>query len=760
MGDGPNIKGSQSEPVMKGWLFKWTNYLKGYQRRWFVLQNGLLSYYRNQAEMAHTCRGSISLHGALIHTVDACSFVITNGGTQTFHIKAASEVERQSWVTALELAKAKAIRSMESEEEEEEVEEGSGSPEEWSNVVRELQAKLEDLRTCSELIAKHGGALQRALGELEINVDAESAQGKSKAVQERATLFRIASNAMMNSCTDYLNMALNHGHKWTRLLQHEREQRQRLQEMVETLAQQHSKLEQAAAANAQRPSNVVSASEDDEDENEFYDAVADGSNSAPIGSVVGTTSDGRFTLNIPTGPPHRRNSSDSSSETDETQESQQVVVVTGTSHAQKIEKEPAEVANESIESVGGASGSNTKRVRRTCVPDKPNYPLNLWSIVKNCIGKDLTKIPIPVNFNEPLSMLQRLTEDFEYSEILDVASRCDDPSEQLAYVAAFTISSYSTTSSRIGKPFNPLLGETYECDRMDDLGWKVLNEQVSHHPPMVAQHCVGRGWTCWQEFTMTSKFRGKYLQIVPLGIAYVEFQNGNKYSWRKVTTTVHNIIVGKLWVDQHGDMEIIGRGTTSGLKCHLKFIPYSYFSKESQRRVKGVVMDNSGKVNWIINGTWDDKVEICKVTGVSGSETNPIYETNSPIVAWSRKLPNPDSQKYYNFTLLACQMNEPEEGVAPTDSRLRPDQRLMENQMWDEANSEKVRLEEKQRAVRRQREAEAEQAAQTGQPFKQYEPIWFKQVKDEDTGGVIHKYTGKYWECKNKQDWSMCPDIF
>lgn len=87
---------------------------------------------------------------------------------------------------------------MESEEEEEEVDEGSGSPEEWSNVIRELQAKLEDLHTCSDLITKHGAALQRALGELEINADAESAQGKSKAVQERATLFRIASNAMMN----------------------------------------------------------------------------------------------------------------------------------------------------------------------------------------------------------------------------------------------------------------------------------------------------------------------------------------------------------------------------------------------------------------------------------------------------------------------------------------------------------------------------------------------------------------------------------
>jgi hypothetical protein len=41
----------------RGWLFKWTNYIKGYQRRWFVLANGYLSYYRSQQEMSHTCRG-------------------------------------------------------------------------------------------------------------------------------------------------------------------------------------------------------------------------------------------------------------------------------------------------------------------------------------------------------------------------------------------------------------------------------------------------------------------------------------------------------------------------------------------------------------------------------------------------------------------------------------------------------------------------------------------------------------------------------
>lgn len=74
----------------------------------------------------------------------------------------------------------------------------------------------------------------------------------------------------------------------------------------------------------------------------------------------------------------------------------------------------------------------------------------------------------------------------------------------------------------------------------------------------------------------------------------------------------------------------------------------------------------------------------------------------------------PDSERYYNFTELACQLNEPEPGIAPTDSRLRPDQRLMEEGKWDEANFEKVRLEEKQRSVRREKENEAEQAASQG----------------------------------------------
>lgn len=92
---------------------------------------------------------------------------------------------------------------------------------------------------------------------------------------------------------------------------------------------------------------------------------------------------------------------------------------------------------------------------------------------------------LQVNFNEPLSMLQRLTEDLEYHHLLDKAVHCTSSVEQMCLVAAFSVSSYSTTVHRIAKPFNPMLGETFELDRLEDMGLRSLCEQV--RPPAPAR---------------------------------------------------------------------------------------------------------------------------------------------------------------------------------------------------------------------------------------------------------------------------------
>ncbi|MCD9561129.1 Oxysterol-binding protein- protein 1A [Datura stramonium] len=70
----------------------------------------------------------------------------------------------------------------------------------------------------------------------------------------------------------------------------------------------------------------------------------------------------------------------------------------------------------------------------------------------------------------PFFLLQKSFEDLEYSYLLDRASewgRRDDSLMRILNVAAFAVSAYASTEGRICKPFNPLLGETYEAEYPD-----------------------------------------------------------------------------------------------------------------------------------------------------------------------------------------------------------------------------------------------------------------------------------------------------
>lgn len=109
--------------------------------------------------------------------------------------------------------------------------------------------------------------------------------------------------------------------------------------------------------------------------------------------------------------------------------------------------------------------------------------ISIWSILKQFIGKELSKIAMPAALCEPLSFLQRITENVYYSDLLNKA--CDpnistNACKRMEFIAAYAVSSISSNIDRLSKPFNPLLGETYELTR-DDLGFRVVCEQVSHH---------------------------------------------------------------------------------------------------------------------------------------------------------------------------------------------------------------------------------------------------------------------------------------
>lgn len=90
--------------------------------------------------------------------------------------------------------------------------------------------------------------------------------------------------------------------------------------------------------------------------------------------------------------------------------------------------------------------------------------ISILTVLKDNAGKDLSKISLPVLFNDPTSQLQRCAWQCEYISLLKRASLDEDAVKRMSLVAAFIISCNTFYQKAIMKPFNPLLGETYEYE--------------------------------------------------------------------------------------------------------------------------------------------------------------------------------------------------------------------------------------------------------------------------------------------------------
>eukprot|EP00127_Corallochytrium_limacisporum_P005187 Clim_evm4s201 gene=Clim_evmTU4s201 len=387
------------------------------------------------------------------------------------------------------------------------------------------------------------------------------------------------------------------------------------------------------------------------------------------------------------------------------------------------------------------------RRSRTEAPQQKNS-LSIVSILKSFVGQDLSRIAMPVNFNEPLSFLQRLTEDMEYSDILDKAMVCEDPELRAAYVGAFAASTYAATLDRLCKPFNPLLGETFELIHPEK-GYALVCEQVSHHPPISALHCESDRWIFYQDYRMESKFRGQYLTIIPVGQAnLIDKERNEKFTWNKPVTTIHSILVGwKIWVDHQGPIDVINHTRKS--KCRVLFRSYQDAGNHYYRLI-GVSRDSNGNPIYKMTGAWNDGLAAHLDEQAMMAGDLPEYRVKGNIPLWKTHPRPKHSEAHWGMTAFAMALNQESPGCAPTDCRYRPDQKMFETGMVDPASAEKLRLEEKQRTTRRVMEERKER----------WKPRWFTEIADPDTKKTMFVYTGKYWQAREAQDWEECPDIF
>lgn len=254
--------------------------------------------------------------------------------------------------------------------------------------------------------------------------------------------------------------------------------------------------------------------------------------------------------------------------------------------------------------------------------------VSIWSILKNCIGKDLSKITMPVVFNEPLTMIQRACESIQYSRYIQLANESDDPIERMEYICAFIIAGLSANCERIMKPFNPLLYETYEIEHDLDGSGKVraVAQQVSHHPPISAAHNESDHFVYSGSINPKIKFWGRSVDVQPDGqVSIILKRHNEKYTFKSVSCTVHNVIVGKLWFEHHGPLEVINH--TNGVRAQFEFKRAGWFGKDLHR-FDGFIStygkdnksnkinetNNKGKRVRFIYGKWSDYIKTVDIT--------------------------------------------------------------------------------------------------------------------------------------------------
>ncbi|CAG9316749.1 unnamed protein product [Blepharisma stoltei] len=611
---------------MEGFLKKWTNYVYGWRKRYFVLQNGVLKYCKKKGG---TLKGTIVLNNSQIQShTNPKRFIITTG-VSSIHFKAENPIQANKWITALRnqqnASKSLSLGCLTPRSSEIPAPSGGST---IAMKVGELWGIHAQMQEAVDMIPKH--EIRRIPGLDTVIILTQAVKRISAEILEALDVEEIRRSTISNTQKSPGLAPENH----------------------DTYSGFDNNLDDSEKIE-----------EEYEKEIEFHDARSHASN-------LSINSEGEETLVI---APHRK-----------------------------------------------------------CLPvlRNPNQKFNIWKVIKDSIGKEMSKITVPVYFNEPLSFLQRFCQDLTYSDTVDRASEEPDPLLRLALVACFAASGYAGTESRTMKPFNPLLGETFELEKN---GLRVISEQVSHHPPASAIHCEHPAFTFWGNTEVKTSFKGTYLQVNPTGTFHLILRPYNDhFIWHKIKTNVHNIIMGKIYVENHGDLEMSNYST--GDRATLTFKKKGWFEK-STHEVTGFAYDTNGNAVYSIEGTWSKGLTIKHI------------ETDRTIVGFEVYPNPPDFEQSYFFTDFALQLNLPPEyvpGLPPTDARLRPDQRALENGDLKLAAEEKVRVEEKQREARRKRE----------EAGIEYKPSWFYYENNEWI------YNGEYWNRRKAQQFEGLPDIF
>jgi len=307
------------------------------------------------------------------------------------------------------------------------------------------------------------------------------------------------------------------------------------------------------------------------------------------------------------------------------------------------------------------------------------------------VGPDLTRVAIPAAFLEPRSLLEMYADFNSFPSIFSACSAGQTPEERMLAVCRWYFSAVSNRRG-IKKPYNPILGERFDCDW--DLGeggvTRFKAEQVTHHPPRSAYYIENStAGVYWNGDNCTrSGFQGTSASVKNDGLS-IMWLPGHKetYAMTFPDGYIRGLILGPL----RFEMGTYATGVSilcqeSGLKATFNFI------------TKGMLF-----------GDYDCVSGTITYTDPSRAKSNPLYTISGK---WNETIVLEDAKKVKSNLFVVGSVPKVRKNVKPAD-QLQP----YESQaVWakvtvalkagdiDAANAGKREVEEGQRAERRVRE--------------------------------------------------------
>ena len=739
---------------MEGKLIKWTNYFSGWKERIFIIKGPLLYYYYALKELP---RGKVHLGLATIINDENNDYFEINTGSNIFFLKAENKEMREKWVNALTKAKLEGEKNIREILKKNKT---TKNPEYNDLIYPELNydAELEQLYTAVTRLKIDNQNLMNYIEsknfkDPEFKILKERFQDDFEILQTCVKLFDPIDDKSGNNSK---NLNLVNQNKILRNSSYDNLN-------INSINNNNNENNEIKLRNVPRGSFNQNPNREEDDYSmakdnlinepficqgeEFYDMEEEADD---IENNFQNNNNNKYQniIKIPQNNYYINNTPGFNSNNNDNTRNHQNSNINNNYIKNTSINSPNNIINTNFSQITSLTKTININKRnkfydplydypkRTSLPVKKlDHGFNVWKVFKSAVGKDLSRFGVPVYFNEPISSLQKFCEPFQYAHLLNTAAKEPNPYIRLAKSACFCIGQFVMNNGRQAKFFNPLLYETYEYVD-NEQNFRYMSEQVSHHPAISAYYAEGDGWNIFANTNSIIKFiiTGR-LEVNALGRTYITYENYNDVnSFTKPKVITRNLIIGTIDIDVEGKFEVTNE---MGDICEVDMIPSTSGQKGN---LHGKIKDINGDVKFLLEGNWTDNIYIIN------------NETKEKTIIW-RIIPSKGKEDFY-YQPYTFDLNnlteEMKKALPPTDSRFRPDQRLMEYQDIDKAGDEKHRLEEEQRA-------RAKQYKKDGFIPK---PLYFDETYDDLTGELIYKYKGNYWDMRNNHQFENLPKIF